>query len=103
MYEIQITRGGVNMSHDQAAEFVVNGFRVTVMAVSGPHDTPSNIWAELKAGSGTDARSRTFVNFAPLRALEGPDAAAVASVAVVASEVAAAADRLLAAHDAANA
>lgn len=89
------------MSPDQAAEFIQNGYRVTVMAVGGPHDPPSNIWAELKAGSGTDSRSRTFVNFAPLRSLEGPDVATVASVAVVASEVAAKADQLLAAYDAA--
>jgi hypothetical protein len=103
MYEIQISRAGVNMSHDKAAEFVANGYRVTVIAVSGPHSMPSDYWAEIKAANGTDGEDRARVNFAPLSRLYAEDAATVASVAVVASEVATAADRLMAARDAANA
>jgi hypothetical protein len=103
MYEIQITRAGVNMSQKKAAEFIANGYRVTVIAVGGPHEAPSNCWAEIMSAGSTSGPSRARVNFAPMRSLDAEGASVVASVAVVASEVAMTADRLLAARDAANA
>ncbi len=101
MYEIQITRAGMSMSQEKAAEVVANGYRVTVVAVSGPH--VSDYWAEVMAVSGTDGETRARINFAPLRKLFAEGASAVASVAVVASEVAMTADALMAARDAADA
>lgn len=97
MYEIQITRAGVSMSHDKAAELIANGFRVTVVAVSFPHSIPSDFWAEIMA----DGQSRARINFAPFRALDTQGAATVSSVAVIASEVAARADQFMADRDAA--
>lgn len=98
MYEIQITRAGINMSHDKAAEFIANGYRVTVMAVSGPHSFPSDYWAEIKTARSGD---RARVSFTPLQGLDSDGASTVGSIAVVAAEVAMKADKLIADREAA--
>lgn len=99
MHEIQISRAGRVMTHDQAAEVIANGYRVTVIAVSGPHSSPSDFWAEIMAKGGTSGESRARVNFAPFRSLDSAGASVVASVAVVASEVAMAADIFMAGRE----